>query len=71
MKRVRNCVFALLIGCCAPLLIWVGIGVVLFQRRREVNLLEQALPNLACSVNSDCPPGFVCLNGCCVAEKAL
>ena len=70
MRRLRNCILALFLGCCAPLLIWVGIGVVLFQRRREVNLLEQALPNLACSVNSDCPPGFVCLNGRCVLEKA-
>ncbi len=70
MRRLRNCILALFLGCCAPLLIWVGIGVVLFQRRKEANLLEQALPDLVCSVTSDCPPGFVCLNGRCVPERA-
>ncbi len=26
--------------------------------------------NLACSIDTDCPPGFVCANGRCVPEKA-
>lgn len=70
MKRLRNCIVALLLGCSTPVLIWVGAGVALYQRRKEANLLKQALPNLACSIDADCPPGFVCLNGQCVPLKA-
>ncbi len=31
MKRLGNCVMALLFGCCMPLLIWAGMGVALYQ----------------------------------------
>ena len=70
MKRLRNCMLALLLGCCTPLLIWIGAGVALYQRKKLTNLLKQALPNLACALDVDCPPGFVCLSGYCVPEKA-
>ena len=66
MKRLRNCMLALLIGCCTPLLIWVGAGTALYQRRKEKNPLKRALSNLVCSVDIDCPPGFVCVEGRCV-----
>ena len=69
MKRLRDCILALLLGCCTPLLIWVGAGVALYQRRKEVNLLKQALPNLVCSIDAECPSGYVCLHGRCVPEK--
>jgi len=38
-------------------------------RRKRVKLLEKALPNLTCSINADCPPGFACLEGRCVAQE--
>ncbi|HEY82372.1 MAG TPA: hypothetical protein G4O01_03670 [Dehalococcoidia bacterium] len=47
-----------------PLLIGAGAGVSLFRgwKRPDVNRV--------CSVDADCPPGFVCVNGRCVPERA-
>ena len=70
MKRLRKCTLALLLGCCAPLLIWVGLGSAIYQRRREVSLIKQALPDLACTIDTDCPVGYVCMGGRCVPQKA-
>ena len=61
MKRFRNCILALLVGCSMPLVIWLGAGSALYQKRKQANL--------ACSVDSDCPAGFVCDQGRCVPEK--
>ncbi len=69
MKRFRNCIVALLIGLSTPLLIWVGAGAALYQQRKQANLLKQALPNLVCSLDTDCPPGFVCVGGRCVPAR--
>lgn len=69
MKPLRNCILALLIGCSTPILIWVGAGSALYQGRKRANLLKRALTNLACSVDADCPLGFVCLDGYCVPTK--
>jgi len=46
-----------------PLLIGAGAGVSLFQSWKRA---EKA----ACSIDADCPPGFVCVNGRCVPEQA-
>ncbi len=70
MKRLRNCMLALLIGCSTPLLIWVGSCVSLYQRQKEVKLSKRALPNLLCSIDSDCPLDYICVDGHCVPVKA-
>ena len=69
MKNVLNCILALLIGCFMPVLIWAGLGIALHQRKKEANLLKQALPNLVCSLDTDCPPGFICMAGRCVPQR--
>ena len=61
MKRLRNCILAMLIGCCTPVLIWVGVASAIYQRRKITKLL-------ACSIDSDCPPGYVCVNGYCILQ---
>ena len=68
MRQFRNCCTALLLGICAPLLIWVGAGAALYQQRKDARLTKRDLPELTCSINSDCPPGFICLGGHCVPE---
>ena len=70
MKRLRNCILALLVGCSTPLLIWVGAGSALYQGCKRAKLLKKALPNQVCSINADCPPSYVCVDGYCVPEKA-
>ena len=69
MKRLRNCMVALLMGLSAPVLIWVGAGAALYQSRKEVSLLKHAISDLACSIDADCPPGYTCVNGHCVPVK--
>ena len=66
MRRLRNCTVALLLGLCVPLLIWVGAGTVLYQSRKQIKFSKRALHDLVCAIDTDCPPGYVCLNGRCV-----
>ena len=72
MRHLRNALLALLIGCCAPVVIWVAGGVALYQasyqRRKGRELAGTALPDLACSIDADCPPGYMCNNGYCVPD---
>ncbi len=70
MKRLRNCLVALLFGISAPVLIWVGAGSALYQSRKRAKMREKALPHLACAIDADCPPSYVCVDGRCVLEKA-
>ncbi len=65
MRSFRNCVIALLLGLCAPVLIWVGAFGALSIKRKE------SKPDLSCALDADCPPGFVCMNGRCMPEKAM
>ena len=66
MKRTGKCIMALFLGCCAPLLILMGGGVALYQRSKEARVLKGALPGLTCSLDRDCPPGYVCIDGRCL-----
>ena len=64
MKLLRNAMIALVLGSLAPLLILVGAGSALYQRRRD------RLSPGTCSMDADCPVGFVCVNGRCVPAKS-
>jgi len=59
----------------APALTLAGVFVRLYEIVRD-KLQRRARAeveglNLTCSINADCPPGFVCANGRCVPEKEL
>lgn len=73
MRRFRNALIALLIGCFVPVVIWVAGGVALYQAssqsRKRRELARAKVSNLVCSIDADCPPGYVCLNGCCVPQS--
>jgi hypothetical protein len=49
--------------------IWyVNVGGILtaIKRRGMVKKFKEEPSNLACSIDTDCPAGYVCLNGRCV-----
>jgi hypothetical protein len=46
-----------------------GIAAVV-RERRALKLLEKSPSNQTCTIDSDCPAGYVCVNGCCIPEGA-
>ena len=67
MKSARYLGLFLLVGLAFPVLIWVAAVVAVrdaIRRWHESRLLA----SLACRIDSDCPPGHVCMNGRCVLE---
>jgi len=66
MKSFRNVCVALLFGCFMPVLIWVGVGTAVYQFRKEAKQVKQAIPDSVCSIDTDCPPGYICISGRCV-----
>ena len=41
------------------------------KERRALNLLEKSRSNQTCSVDTDCPSGYVCSDGRCVPEGTI
>jgi hypothetical protein len=68
MRPLRNCVVALFLGCCAPVLIWAGVGSAFYQQKKQVRSLAGDLADQFCSIDADCPPGYICRGGSCVPE---
>jgi len=71
MKTVGHVLLALLIVILAPLSIWAAAGSALYQHRKMKALAKSKSATLSCSLDSDCPAGYVCLNGYCVPEQAM
>ena len=68
MKRFLNCLTALALGCLAPILILISAGAALYHWRKDTKVFKLALPDLSCSVDNDCPTGYVCLSGRCIPQ---
>lgn len=46
---------------------FVGFTIVaFFQPWKHKARIEKSIAELACSVDADCPPGYVCVSGRCV-----
>lgn len=50
-------------GVTPPIEEWVELGSVLLLLR------GQGVPPVECTVNADCPEGYVCVDGVCVPEE--
>lgn len=67
LRKVAPVVAALLAGVLMPVLIWVAAFFTLsalYQRWRE----SQLPSSIVCRIDSDCPPGYMCLAGRCVPQ---
>ena len=75
MRHIKNALLALLVGCFVPIIIWVAGGIALYQasyqnqKRKIKKLAGNVLTGLTCSIDADCPPGHICMNGQCVPES--
>lgn len=62
MNSVFNVMLALTLGLLAPVLIWVGVAGSIIEARRRRKA------GTSCAIDTDCPSGFVCMNGRCVPQ---
>jgi hypothetical protein len=68
MEMTLGILLGLGIFVVLPSLIGIMIvGPFLISNRRA--RFKQGIRALVCSVNADCPPGFVCIDGHCVPQK--
>ncbi len=67
-KKVGTALLVVLGSIFAPLLVWVAFCIAIWQVFVEWRTLRSHLlsGNLACSINTDCPPGYVCVGGRCM-----
>jgi len=67
-KRAGVLLLALLVGISSPLLILAAAITAFRQSYVEWRILRGGLlaGNLACSLDSDCPPGYQCIDGKCL-----
>ncbi|MDO8568169.1 MAG: hypothetical protein Q7R57_05575 [Dehalococcoidales bacterium] len=43
MKKLRNCLLALMMGCGFPVLIWISAGFALYEKRKQAELFRDIL----------------------------
>ena len=68
VKKGGTIGLAVLAGFAAPLLIWAAVVNGLGQLYQEWRVIRAGLlaGKLACSLDTDCPPGYVCGGGRCI-----
>ncbi len=69
MELILGILQVLAIFVVMPVLVAIVIvaSLPLWDRRASK---KQSVVELVCSIDADCPPGFVCANGYCVPAKA-
>ena len=65
--KIIKCAIALLFGIMTPVLIWVGASTALYQSRKRVKPLVCRVT--FCSIDSDCPTGYICIDGKCMPSQ--
>ncbi len=66
INRLGYLLLFLLVGSLMPISIMVAGGIALRQRQQQSKTIKQIAPK-TCSIDTDCPPGLVCVDGFCVA----
>ncbi len=65
LGKASSVLLACFTAILAPVLIWVALAVVV--RELLLRWRESRLPSAAvCRIDTDCPPGYICLAGKCV-----
>ena len=68
LKRTRGVCLVMLSSIAAPLLIWAAIIVAFRQMLAEWRNTRAGLlaGNLICNLDTECPPGYQCVEGRCL-----
>jgi len=66
MKKYAFFPLALVAAAIFPVLIFVGAGLALYQNEWR---LRRQIKEFVCSMDTDCPPGYVCVAGRCVPAE--
>ena len=71
-KRAGAVFLVVLAGISAPLLLWVALAIAFEQIFAEWRSTRRQLlsGNLVCSIDTDCPPGYQCIGGRCLARTS-
>ena len=65
LGKVSSVLLAFLTTILAPVLIWVALAIAV--RELLLRWRESHLPStMVCRIDTDCPPGYICLAGRCV-----
>jgi len=67
MRQVVFVMLAFSFAILTPVLIWVGLAIAI--RELLLQWRESRLPSsLVCRIDTDCPPGYICVAGRCVPQ---
>ena len=68
LKTGGYVLLSLLIVCFGTISLWVAVGSTLYQSGKKAALAKKTIPGLVCSLDTDCPPGYICIKGRCVPQ---
>ncbi len=71
VRKGGSIALALIASFTVPFLIWTAVVLSVRQIYREWLAVRAGLMagNLACRLDNDCPPGYVCVSGKCLPQN--
>ena len=69
MERILAVLLVGVVFIALPALVGFAIAGFFLLRQRMVRV-KLGITELLCAVNTDCPQGYICVNGRCLPEKA-
>jgi hypothetical protein len=56
----------------AAFILYVNVGGIskILKKRQESRVVKRVLSDMTCSINADCPEGYICVGGRCIPDGA-